>query len=110
MNKDKENNIEKLNLFLELKDNWNDNNAKPFTSKLIEKVKLIISNVDYQPDVFPTGCNSIQLEYEMENGNYLEFEIFENSIKVFQVINNIEKTFYISEDIIPTYINNFYNG
>ena len=110
MTKDRENNIEKLNLFLELKDNWNDNNVKPFTSKLIEKVKLIISNVDYQPYIFPTACNSIQLEYEMENGNYLEFEIFENSIKVFQVINSIEKTFYISEDIISTYINNFYNG
>ena len=31
-----------------------------------------------QPRIFPTARNSIQFEYEKQDGEYLEFELFED--------------------------------
>ncbi|KJE25644.1 hypothetical protein LG52_3208 [Geobacillus kaustophilus] len=43
----------------------------------------MIHTVIKQPKLFPTARDSIQLEFEKENGDYLEFELFENKIDVF---------------------------
>ena len=73
--------ISNLNIINEIKSlpkNWNGNGAEPFSSRLITKVTNLIKNLTYQPDIFPTGEKSIQLEFENAKGDYLEFEIFEN--------------------------------
>lgn len=74
-------NIEKLLSFEQLQDNWNGYGAKSFSRQLIQKCLLIIKNdkLIYQPDIFPTGRQSVQFEYENDE-SYLEFEIFESSI------------------------------
>ena len=56
-----------------LKDNWNDNGASAFSSKLIEKCRGIVMQLASEPFICPTACGSIQFEYEKENGDYLEF-------------------------------------
>jgi hypothetical protein len=71
-------NMEKISLISTLSDNWNGNGASPFSKELISKIKGIIYYLEYQPEIFPTACDSIQLEYEKDNGEYLEFELFEN--------------------------------
>ena len=72
-------NIHKVSSFSNLKKGWNGYDAKPISTTLVEMVKeALVSLSTYQPEVFPTGRNSIQLEYEKENGDYLEFEIFED--------------------------------
>lgn len=71
-------NMNKLNLFLNFEQNWNGNGADPFSTTLINRVGNILNHLRHQPQVFPTANDSIQLEYEKENGEYLEFEIFEN--------------------------------
>lgn len=101
-------NLKILDGFKTLQKGWNDNNAEPFDLQLIQKVKSIISIISPQPDVFPTACNSIQLEYEMENGNYLEFEIFTDNIKAFQIIDGKESTVNIIKDDISKHIEKFY--
>jgi hypothetical protein len=70
-------NVEKLKRISELKDNWNENGAKAFPKSQIEKVSNILTYLDNQPEIFPTACDSIQLEFD--NGkNHLEIEIFNN--------------------------------
>lgn len=83
--------------------NWNNNKAEAFSSKLINKVKNIIKQLSIQPDIFPTACESIQLEYVNERGDYLEYEIFENG-KIRQYFNSFDDKIDISKYVIE--INN----
>ena len=72
-----------LNDIAKLEDNWNNNGANSFSTKLIEKCRGIAMQLAAEPFICPTACGSIQFEYEKENGDYLEFEIYEDRIEVF---------------------------
>lgn len=89
----KEEFIKKIDVIAKLKSEWVNGNdfvgRVAFSSELIEKVKKISEQLPIFPMVFPTYRNSIQLEYEKKNGEYLEFELFEN--------NRIKK-FYMASD------------
>lgn len=74
---------ETLNDISELKDNWNENGAKSFSSKLIERCRTILKELVVEPFVVPTACGSIQFEYELKNGDYLEFEIYEDRVEAY---------------------------
>lgn len=64
--------------------NWNENNADNFPASLINKAKHILGNLIYEPSVYPTARNSIQMEYE-NNLIYFEIEIFTNKIEGFSI-------------------------
>ena len=82
-------NLKLLESFVQLPENWNGYGAKGFTAPLVSLAKEILNSLEVQPDVFPTGRESIQFEYEKCNGEYLEFEIFNKSdIQVFIVKEN----------------------
>jgi hypothetical protein len=72
----------------------------------------LIKSLYRQPDVFPTGRQSIQFEYEKENGEYLEFEIFHDHIDIFgmdEYDNEREETVFIHEkNRINEVIRDFY--
>jgi len=76
-----ENNLNKLSSFAELEEGWDSEMGLPFSAEHIEKVKTIIKELPTQPQIFPTGRGSIQLEYETDN-QYLEFEIYEDKTAV----------------------------
>lgn len=61
----------------DLPDNWNENGASKFSNEILDTLKQIVESLKMQPEIFPTARDSIQLEYENENGDYLEFELFE---------------------------------
>lgn len=67
-----------LDQIASLKDNWNDNGATAFSEYIIQRSRDLIKKLDRQPLIFPTANDSIQFEYEKENGDYLEFELFED--------------------------------
>lgn len=81
---------------IELKDNWNGYGAKSFNKSFVERCRNIIKGLDKEPFIAPTANNTIQLEYENENG-YLEFEIYPDmKAKVFkQDSDGKHFTFYI---------------
>ena len=81
------NNLQKLNNIKLFKENWNGYNAKPFSDSLIEKCKEIIQRIpdNLQPSIFPTGRNSIQMQFELSDNSYLEFEIFSDKIVFLEV-------------------------
>ncbi len=76
---------EQLVSISQLKDNWNDNGAKPFSKGLLEKTKDILDSLSYEVELFPTAKNTIQLECNNKDGDYLEFEIYEDKIKEFRL-------------------------
>lgn len=88
-------NINNLNSYKSFKHNWNGNFAEPFSEELINKVLDIVNSTSlkFQPNLFPTGRQSIQFEYEKSNGNYLEIEITNNNISGFSIISDEESNF-----------------
>ena len=70
-------NHKKIAQIARLEDDWNGNGAGSFSSTLIDKVSHLIDSMDYQPEVFPTACDSIQFEYDTQDGRHLEIEISE---------------------------------
>jgi hypothetical protein len=105
------NNLKKLKGISDLKDNWNDNNAKKFSPELISIVKNILENIVEQPEIFPTANNSTQMEYELIDNSYLEFEIFEDKIICLEVPQRNYSKY--KEQIIPNdikIINNIVNN
>lgn len=85
---------DKIDEISNLKKNWNGNNAQPFNDKIINNALLFLKFSLYKPEIFPTASNSIQLEYEKENGEYLEFEIKENVIEIFRIYENEQEEEY----------------
>ena len=81
-----------------LKDNWNDNGAKSFSRRLIDRVSELLMVLPIEPQIYPTACESIQLEYEKESGEYLEFEVSENEITVLEIDSSGNKEFIIPLD------------
>lgn len=79
-----------INEVRKLQFNWNGNNAEPFSETVLQKSTMILNNLEYVPDIYPTACNSIQFEYEKVSGEYLEFEIFDTFVNVFKI--NSDKT------------------
>jgi hypothetical protein len=95
--KQKMRNLEILKGISELEYNWNNNEAEPFSPNLLSYCRNIINEIVHQPDIFPTGRKSIQMEYEKDNGEYLELEIFENHINLFLIKESGEEI----EDVLP---------
>ncbi|MCC8104949.1 MAG: hypothetical protein LIO99_02875 [Clostridiales bacterium] len=97
----KEDNIRRLKEIGHLSDDWNGYGAGAFSSALIDKCNTIINGLDIQPDVYPTGRQSIQMQYELEDRSYLEFEIFEDKtlcLKVHRRIYSNATTMQITEN------------
>ena len=80
-----EENLKRLSDIRCLEKNWNGYGAEPIGKTIIDKAEYIIKNICIQPQLFPTGRNSIQLQYEREDKSYLEFEIFADKIVCMQV-------------------------
>lgn len=88
-------NLETLKIIEKLKKNWNGNNAEPISQKIIDVVRGLICILgDKQPDIFPTACDSLQIEYEKNNGEYLEFEFLNNNVvKWFSIDRSSKETY-----------------
>lgn len=74
-----------LNDISELDSDWNGYSAKPIPYETIVLCRKIVMSLDYQPEIYPTGRRSVQMEYEKADRSYLEFEISQDKIKVMEV-------------------------
>ena len=106
------NNLEKLREIAAMPDNWNDNGASAFDHGLICLIEDIILALDHQPEVFPTACDSIQIEYEKDNGEYLELEVFsKEKISVYREHEDGSEETYVTiydKEKINRLVNEFY--
>ncbi|MCR4590354.1 MAG: type II toxin-antitoxin system Phd/YefM family antitoxin [Lachnospiraceae bacterium] len=87
-------NMNKLKLFRDLKDNWNGNGAPAFPPAVIEKTEKLLLDLNIQPEIFPTALCSIQLEYNNSRRDHMEIEIGESEeTEIFVVMYNGEEHF-----------------
>ncbi len=68
-------NLIKLEGIRNLKDNWNGNGAPALPDALIEKVRILLTKLNIQPEIFPTALQTIQLEYDNSKNDHMEIEI-----------------------------------
>jgi len=101
-------NLETLNAIRQFEKNWNGYGAEPIPDHIIEKVRTILPDIEKQPDIFPTGRKSIQLEYEKPNNDYLEFEFFEDKIIMYREWNGVEEEREIDFGDVPENVLQFY--
>lgn len=91
-------NLKKIETIASLTDNWNENGARAFSKTLMDKVRNLVMLLEFQPEIFPTACDSLQLEYDKADGAHMEIELTEDkSAEIFYVssagdenIRNIE--------------------
>lgn len=103
MNNEKINNLEKLEKIAKLENGWDGENAKAFDSKLIQRVRNIIMHLDNQPEIFPTACDTIQIEYDRDDGSYLEIEISDSDeASLFSIDSSGVETSSVIEPIPQT--------
>ena len=110
--KKKLNNINTVLSFKKFGSDWNGNGAEPFSENIIQKALDFINSqlLRFQPNVFPTGRQSVQLEYEKSNGNYLEIEIFDDKCSAYSEIEDKETEYEsLSFNEIIKLINEFYS-
>lgn len=68
--------------------NWDGYGAKPIPSRAVTRSLHLLGLQQFQiypPEVFPTGRESVQFEYEKPDGSYLEFEVFADRIEAFEM-------------------------
>jgi len=112
MSEEKIFNLKKLDQIELLEDGWNGNTAKAFKTSFISKIREIITALEVQPEIFPTAYNSIQMEYEKEDGSYLEIEIIPaDTWEVFKINNKGKESFFsiaANVEAITKVVNSFY--
>ena len=69
------NNMKKLRAIEDLQDNWNGYGAKAFSPSVIRKVREILNELWYQPEIFPVANDTIQMEFRNADHDYLELDI-----------------------------------
>ncbi|MCH6199594.1 hypothetical protein MMU07_08390 [Aquiflexum sp. LQ15W] len=91
-----------------LKSNWNGYNSKPINEEVIQITEDIISQLDYQPKLFPTGRGTIQIEFFKDENNLLEIEVFEKELFMYKIKNGEEMERNMSFDDLPKVITEFH--
>ena len=96
-----EENYRKLNEFTKLQPNWDGYGGVPIDNDLIILVSNLLTDLMVQPELFPTGRGTIQLNYgSLQRGSdYIEFEVFsEDRVEIYSRNKNNQE----SEETIGT--------
>jgi hypothetical protein len=101
-------NKQKLESFKTLRKNWNGYDGEQIKPEVIDIVEKIISKIEYQPQIFPTGRGSIQLEKYFDENNFYEIEISDDEIFLYKVKDGVETEKEISIKDLEKSIADFY--
>lgn len=99
-------NKRKLETIKNLTPNWNGYEGEQFETGIISMIQDILSDLDYQPQIFPTGRGSIQIEKYINDDNLVEIEVSNGEIFAYQVKDGEE----IEKEISVNEINELING
>lgn len=80
-----EHSLETLADILALEKDWDGYGSDPFEKPLVDLVKSIVKELTIQPEIFPTGRRSIQIEYDAEDESYFEAEIFIDHASILEI-------------------------
>ncbi len=74
-------NLDKIDKMSRFEENWNGNGGLVFSDKALEKFKSIIYTLKYQPEIAPTGRNSLYMEYDFKDNSILAYEVKEDIVE-----------------------------
>ncbi len=101
-------NKQRLNSFKSFSKNWNNYDADSIAENVYDIVNNLLTKLTIQPQIFPTGRGSIQIEKYFDTENFYEIEIGKDEIYAYIVKGENEFEDSIEEkDIIPL-ISKFY--
>lgn len=73
-------NLDKISKMAAFQPDWNGTGGLAFTDSAINLFRNIIEHIDKQPQIAPTGRNSLLLQYELADKSMLAFDVKENSV------------------------------
>lgn len=91
-----------------LKSNWNRYGGEPIDQEVIDKTEKMLSDLDYQPQIFPTGRGTLQIEYFKNEDNLIEIEISNNEVFVYRIHNGEDFEGSVEFDNLSEMITSFY--
>lgn len=71
-------NLNKIKFMKAFAEDWNGNGAKAFSENAIRLFEEVINSLVKQPEIAPTGRNSLLMQYELDDKSILAFEVKEN--------------------------------
>ncbi len=71
-------NLNKIDKMSQFDDNWDGNGSLPFSEDAICLFRQVIENLEKQPQIAPTGRNSLYMQYEQDDNSMLAYELSEN--------------------------------
>jgi hypothetical protein len=80
--------IARLNEIAALEDNWNGYGAQALSNSVIDNTRTVLSYLNFDTQIYPTGRNSIQLEYG-DDKDRIELEVFEDQAQ-YDVVKNYD--------------------
>lgn len=102
--------LKNLQKISKLSDNWNGYGAKPVSKEVIQEVRMIVCELNYQPEIFPLSDNEIQLEFDGPDQSYMEIVIGTKDLANVFIIdstgNEVEKI--VSKKAIIPEVSSFY--
>ena len=104
--------IKRLSEIEKLSDNWNNNGAGKIPTSIIKSVRKLLMTIEFQPEIFPTACDALQLEWENDKDEYLEMEILEDAVNIFQIDsdgNEVQKIMEFDSETINKVVREFYD-
>lgn len=102
-------NLNKIESMRNFKLNWNGNNGLPFSNDAIDMFLNIINKLMKQPEIAPTGRESLLMQYELEDDSYLAFEVFKDRVTELLIPqNDYDKA--ITTEISDDFINKMNNS
>lgn len=101
-------NMQKINSFTKLKKNWNGYNGEEIDKNVVDIAKELITKIEFQPQVFPTGRGTIQIEKYFDDNNFFELEISVSEICLYKVKNGIEVEKEVPVECIEDIISDLY--
>lgn len=102
------NNKSRLRSFKDLRRGWNGYNGNPIDESIITIVENLLTALDYQPQIFPTGRGTLQLEWFLDENNQIEIEISKEIAYLYQVKNGEEKEMKIEISEINDFVSDLF--
>lgn len=103
-------NLFKLESFRELKQGWNGYNGERISDDVIDNATQLLLKLNFQPKIFPTGRNSIQVEHYFDEENLFELEVFSDKFCIYLINDGEEIEKDLSRRDACGLINKFVNG
>lgn len=80
-----EENLKRLNDILNLEADWNGYGSPPIPKYIVDSATEIVKQLQVQPEIFPTGRATVQIEYDSDDRSYFEAELYENAAGILVV-------------------------